>query len=168
MPDAFVPIDDYGFPPQHGQDVAFGADVRARCTADAIIRVNVRVLRLRAFGVQLALFGSRERLLFPLLEFSQVQEQGEEDDSYGNKEGKEIFHGQASHSIAHQESQGDMDKREDGEGITERPVDDVPEVENLPRAREKKDASGEGGLPFGNPDGLFQVVVPGGQQAAEG
>ena len=60
-----------------------------------------------------------------------------------------------------------MEKREDGEGITERPVDDVPEVENLLGAREKKDALGERGLPPCDPDGLFQMVVPRGQQPAE-
>ena len=56
MSNAFVAVDDHGLATDHPQHVAFRAHHRARRTTDAVVIVDVRMLRLRAVGSQFALF----------------------------------------------------------------------------------------------------------------
>ena len=55
MADAFVPVDDNRLPPQHGENIALGTDQGAGRTTDAIRRVNMGMLRLRAVRAQFSL-----------------------------------------------------------------------------------------------------------------
>src|SRR5579864_6761853 len=69
--------------------------------------------------------------------------------------------------IAHTEHHNNVDDGQDREGITERAVNDVPEVEDLLRARQEQDALGERGL---LPSGLNRVLefdVLGGEKSAQ-
>ena len=50
--DAFITVDDYCLATEHGEHIAFGANGRAGGAADAILRVNMGVLGLRAIGAQ--------------------------------------------------------------------------------------------------------------------
>src|SRR5437763_8995718 len=70
-------------------------------------------------------------------------------------------------SIAHKEGQADMNNGEDGEGITKRPVDHVPELKDALRAAEEGDALGELGLRFGEVQSALEPMVTRGQQAKE-
>ena len=63
--------------------------------------------------------------------------------------------------IAHIDGQGDMNERENGEGVTERAMDDVPQAKYLSRAGEEQDALGEFGLFLRDGDGVFELGVPG-------
>ena len=51
-------------PRDHGQHIALGADAGAGGAADAVVRVDVRMLGLRSFGKQLAFFGGFARAGF--------------------------------------------------------------------------------------------------------
>src|SRR5207237_10830859 len=46
----------------------------------------------------------------------------------------------SSDSIAHEQRQSNVHDGQNGEGITKRPVNDVPELEDAVRAAEKRDA----------------------------
>src|SRR6266481_4644225 len=66
-------------------------------------------------------------------------------------------------SIAHEEGDANVQDGEDGEGITEGPVNDVPELKNLLRTGEKGDALGERGLFLPHQKGALESLVAGGE-----
>ena len=47
MSDALVGVYDHGFAAEHGQDVALGTDGGASGATDAIVGINLRMLRVR-------------------------------------------------------------------------------------------------------------------------
>src|SRR6516225_3170859 len=70
-------------------------------------------------------------------------------------------------SIAHVEGQGDVDNGQNGESITERPMDHVPKLEDALRAAEERDAFGQLGLGFGDAQGTLEPRVTSGQEAKQ-
>src|SRR5215472_4571552 len=70
-------------------------------------------------------------------------------------------------SVAHVEGQGDVDNGQNGEGITERPMDHVPKLEDALRAAEERDAFGQLGLGFGDAQGTLEPRVTRGQEAKQ-
>ena len=68
--DTFVPIHDDGLATDHRQHVAFRADAGAGGAADAVIVVDVRVLRFGSLGVELTLLSGLAGARLPLLQAS--------------------------------------------------------------------------------------------------
>src|SRR6266566_4719333 len=56
-------------------------------------------------------------------------------------------------SIAHVQGQADVDNGQNGESITERPMDHVPKLKNALRTAEEGNAFGQLGLGFGDAQG---------------
>src|SRR5579863_2408418 len=71
-------------------------------------------------------------------------------------------------AVAHVEGQAYVEEGQDGEGVAEGAMDDVPEFEDLLGAREEEDALGEGGLFASDRDGVFHAVIVGAAQTADG
>ena len=128
MPDAFMPIHDDGLAADHGEHVAFGTDAGAGGAANAVITVDVRVLRFGSFGKQLALLGGLAGTSLPLLQASQVDHQEEKTDNPADAIRDECIH---TSEISQDELQGDMQQSQHCESITERLVHNVPEMEDL-------------------------------------
>jgi len=80
---ALVAVHDNGLTPKHRQDVAFGADLSAGGTPNAIVGVDLRVLGARALRVQFAFFNGGARSFFLFSYFSKVKKQEREDDASG-------------------------------------------------------------------------------------
>src|SRR6516164_11748567 len=93
MTDAFVSINDDGLAAKHGQHIAFRANHGAGRAADALVRVNVRVLRLRAFRKELPLLRRFAGLGRDFLLLPEIIQQEEKNDACGNQECKGIVHG---------------------------------------------------------------------------
>ena len=72
---------------------------------------------------------------------------------------KLAVHRKGLQPVAHEQGDADVQNGQNGEGITKRPVDDVPEVENLLRALEEEYAFGERRLSLSNLDGTLQFPV---------
>jgi len=72
---------------------------------------------------------------------------------------KLAIHRKGLQSVAHEQGDADVQNGENGEGITKRPVDDVPEVENLLRALEEEYAFGERRLSLSDRDGTLQFPI---------
>jgi len=79
--DAFVTIHDDGFAAQHRQNIALWADQRASSAPNAIGRVDMRMLRLGARGVQFSLL--RRGLRLGLSFFQPALVQHHWDDNHG-------------------------------------------------------------------------------------
>src|SRR2546421_2757467 len=71
-------------------------------------------------------------------------------------------------SIAHEEGDANMQDGEDGERITEGPVNDVPELKDLLGTGEEGDALGERGLFLPYEKGALESLVAGGEQSEAG
>ena len=134
MPDAFVPVHDDSLAADHGEHVAFGTDAGAGGAANAVITVDVRVLRFGSFGKQLALLGGLAGTSLPLLQASQVDHQEEKTDNPADAIRDECIH---TSEISQDELQGDMQQSQHCESITERLVHNVPEMEDLLRTRKE-------------------------------
>jgi len=72
---------------------------------------------------------------------------------------KLAVHRKGLQPVAHEQGDADVQNGENGEGITKRPVDDVPEVENLLRTLEEEYAFGECRLSLSDPNGTLQFPV---------
>ena len=83
--DTLVAVHDHGFAAQHGQNIAFRADRGACGAADAIVRVDLRMLRKRAVRAKFSAFRSKAGLLMLLLLLPQLREQKEQDDGCGDE-----------------------------------------------------------------------------------
>src|SRR5581483_61316 len=78
--DAFVTVHDGSFAGEHGEHVAFRADRGTGGAADAVIGINVGVLRPGAVGEKFPSLGCRLRLLLPLFQFLQIAAEKEHGD----------------------------------------------------------------------------------------
>src|ERR1700745_680894 len=79
----------------------------------------------------------------------------------------EPFPGPFLDSIAHVEGQGDVDNGQNGESVTERPMDHVPKLEDTLGTAEERDAFGQLGLGFGDAQGTLEPRVTRGQEAKQ-
>src|SRR5437588_12036016 len=70
-------------------------------------------------------------------------------------------------SIAHKDGQADMNNGQDGEAITKRPVDHVPEVTDALSAAEEGDALAEIGFRFAVEQSALETTLTAGQQVNE-
>ena len=85
-------VHDDGLAADHRQDITFRADAGAGGAADAVIVVDVRVLRLGSVGIKLTLLSGFECTSLPLLQASEVNHQKEEADDAADTEGKKGIH----------------------------------------------------------------------------
>src|SRR6476646_11060124 len=128
MPDALVPIHNDSLAADHGEHVALRTDAGAGGAANAVITVDVRVLRFGPFGEQLALLGGLAGASLTLLQAPQVDHQKEKTDNPADAVRNECIH---TSEISQDELQRDMQQRQYGKSITERLVHNVPEMEYL-------------------------------------
>ena len=126
--DTFMAVYDDGLPADHREDIAFRADARAGRTSDAVIVVDERVLRLGTFGEELTLLSGLAGASLPLLQASEVEEQEKEADDSANAVRKKSIH---PLKITQNELQPNMQHRQNGEGVTERFMNHVPEMEHF-------------------------------------
>ncbi len=135
---AFVTIEDRGFTANHAEDIAFGADGRAGGATDAGVIVDVRMLGLRPVGADFAFFGGGFGGSVFFLFGAEMEKEESGDDGGGNEKRDEIIHGdEFLEAIAHVKGQADVDEGENGEGIAEWTMDDVPHVKDLLGAGKK-------------------------------
>ena len=135
---AFVTIEDRGFTANHAEDIAFGADGGAGSATDAGVIVDVGMLRLRPVGTDFAFFGSGSGGSVFFLFGTEMEKEESGDDGGGDEKRDEVIHGdEFLEAIAHVEGQTDVYESEDGKGVTERTMDDVPHMKDLLGAREK-------------------------------
>jgi len=90
--DTLVTVHDDGLAADHRQDITLRAHAGAGGAADAVIVVDVRVLRLRSVGIELALLRGLAGQSLPLLQASEVNRQKDEADDAADTEGKEGIH----------------------------------------------------------------------------
>ena len=90
---ALVSVDDDRLAPDHGQHVAFGADAGAGAAANAVVVVDVRMLRLGAFGKQFAFLRGLESTGFLLLQALKIDPDEEEGDQAADSVSDESIHG---------------------------------------------------------------------------
>jgi hypothetical protein len=84
MADALMTVYDDGLAANHGEDVSFGAHAGAGRAADAVIVVDVRVLRFRPFRKELAFLDGLAGASIPLLQTPEIKEQEDEADDAAN------------------------------------------------------------------------------------
>src|SRR5579862_353575 len=93
VPDALVSIHNDSLAGDHREHVAFGAYAGTGSTADAIVRVDVRMLGLRSLGKEFAFFCGFARTGFCLLETIEIADQEEEADQTANAVSDDGIHG---------------------------------------------------------------------------
>src|SRR5262249_34923952 len=108
--------------------ITFRTNAGAGCAPNAVVVVDMWMLGLRSFGKKLALLGRVTRTDFPLLQALEIKEEEEKADDPANTVREERIH---PLKIPQNELQSNMHQREYGKGITERFVNDVPEVEHF-------------------------------------
>ena len=111
---ALVSVDDDGLAADHRQHIAFGANAGASSAADAVVRVDVRMLGLGTFGKQLAFFNRFTRTGLLLLLAPEIAEEKEEANEATNPVCNERIHGPRL-EVPQKELQSDVQQREHGE-----------------------------------------------------
>src|SRR5947209_20291118 len=84
-----VTVHHDGLAADHRQDITFRADAGAGGAADAVIVVDVRVLRLGSVGIKLTLLSGFECTSLPLLQASEVTNQKEDGDDCADADRKQ-------------------------------------------------------------------------------
>ncbi len=118
------------------------------------------MLRLRALGEQLALFGGLSRALasrfFRLL---QINHKKEEANDAADAIGDEGIHRRFLEVPQKRIAKSDVHQRQHGEGVAERLVHDVPEMEHFLRTRKEEYSLGERGFFGGGANRFFQFAI---------
>ena len=158
MADALVPVDDDGLATNHREHIALGTDAGAGPAADAVVVVDVRMLRLGPFGKQFALFDRFVSAGLPLLQALQITHKKEEANEAADPVSDEGFHGLLL-EVPKKKLQSDVQQRQHCKGVAERLMHDVPEVENFLRAREKQYSLGKRGFFRRRTNRFFEFAV---------
>src|SRR5690242_21908167 len=90
---AFVAVDDDGFTAEHGEDVAFRANVSTCGATDAVVRVNLGMLGARTVGADLSFLRGFMRLFVSLPQLPEMRNQEKENDRSGNGKRNELVYG---------------------------------------------------------------------------